>query len=83
MSVCTRRLYENRAAVQIGAATSVMHGYWMTMAELFDCRAILVRAELASHRRAVEVRYHDAQGHNTGQAVRYFQNRHGGAIPFA
>jgi hypothetical protein len=77
MRIRTQRLYENRAAVQIGAATGVMHGYWMTMAELFDCRAILVRPELASHRRAVEVRYHDAQGHNAGQAVNCFQNGHG------
>lgn len=53
------------------------------MARLGDRRAIVIGAELARRRRAVEVHHHDAQGRNSGQAVNCFQNRHGGAIPFA
>lgn len=83
MRVRTRRLCQNRAAMQIGAATGMMNGYWIALVQLGDRRAIVIGAKLASRRRTVEVHHHDAQGHNSDQAVNCFQNRHGGAIPFA
>lgn len=83
MRICTRRLYQNRAAVHIGAATRMMNGCGSAMARLRDGRAIVIGVELPSRRRAVEAHHHDAQGHNAGQAVKDSQNGHGGAIPFA
>ena len=53
----TRRLCQNRAAVQIGAATRMMNGCWIAVAGLGNRRAIVIGAELAS-RCAVEVHHH-------------------------
>ena len=83
MRIRTRRLCGNRATVQIGAATNMMDGDWRAMAQFCDRRTIVIGVELVSHRRAVEGHHHEAQGHNSDQAVNCFQNRHGGAIPFA
>lgn len=76
MRVRTRRLCQNRAAMQIGAATGMMNGYWIALVQLGDRRAIVIGAKLASRRRTVEAHHHDAQGHNSDQAVNHFQHEH-------
>ncbi|KQT95474.1 hypothetical protein ASG68_12170 [Rhizobium sp. Leaf453] len=83
LRICTRRLRQNRTAVQVRAASSMMNGFWRMMARLRDRRAIAIGGELPSHRRAVEVHHHDAQGRYSDQAVKDSQNGHGSAILFA